>query len=643
MTAAMNRYEISRKIAQAIIAISHGQTHLAPSHIGHPGYTGLAFTYDKAVDALVLKAAGHDAHAREVLDYFAQRLMMPEAEVRRNADANGIYGILKLFPSVDDPRAVGFINAFNMHSQSREGEGSLEYWTTPGPLAFMLMAFLQQDPVKYLPAARKLGDMLLVMQRADGAVTDGNRNSLNVNTEPHMDAYAAFLMLHEVTREDKWLQAADKAWDWFVRCAYRPGQAVIFQGVRGDVPGEIFATDVYSWTMAGPAGDRIPLPELERLSLRMLEKSLARVTLELPDGSTRTLTLVDFTDIRDARITADRGGKHPMGSVEWTAGVVLALQKNAVRFWEAGGEADRRKAVEMKALAEYFLAQTLDAYYTLDGVKGLISFYATGQWILTGHGWRTPYFYVKDGQGRTVIKGGSTVGAWPVLPLKRMNPFKRNDRYGGVYDAIPLSSIDSQAASERVGEIVMERQFVETVPREIAGSAEEIPELWRYNQNMFRSFSAGDNYAVILWAGKVLANSEWVKLARDQQRRKAAEIGGLVDYSWGTLVRDAPQAKQKIFRYSILNEVGVAMWGMAVAHYRLGDRETAKTWIRTMVEDIPYHQIYDPNGPGFWNALVSWETNPGMTGLDAEMGVLYREVLASKNLSSALPASFSVK
>jgi len=48
----------------------------------------------------VLHAAGADAQARALLDYFAAKLRIPLSEVRKNADANGIYGILKLVPSL---------------------------------------------------------------------------------------------------------------------------------------------------------------------------------------------------------------------------------------------------------------------------------------------------------------------------------------------------------------------------------------------------------------------------------------------------------------------------------------------------------------------------------------------------------------
>ena len=40
---------------------------------------------------------------------------------------------------------------------------------------------------------------------------------------------------------------------------------------------------------------------------------------------------------------------------------------------------------------------------------------------------------------------------------------------------------------------------------------------------------------------------------------------------------------------------------------------------------------------GYWNALVSWEDNPAGSQCDAEVGELYKEVLAEKELTSAKP------
>ncbi len=639
----LDRDEISVKIADGLIAMTDPQTHVAPSHLGHPGYHDAAFVYDKAVDALVLHAAGAEVQAHAMLDYFSARIRIPLNEVRKNADANGIYGMLKLIPSLDDPRGVGFVNAINCRSMDEAGQGQVEYWTTPGPIAFMIMAFLNVDRRQYLPDAIRLGEALLLMQRQDGAITDGDRDVRNVHTEPHMDTYSALMMLYDVTGDVKWSGAAARAWSWFTANVYRPEQDTIYQGMRPGGVSEVFATDAYSWTIAGRGGERLPLDVVERLTERMLRRSLSQVTLELPDGKIKTVTLVDFADVQDVRVTADRGGFHPMGSVEWIGGVILALQKNAVRFWEVGDSVSQEKARFYKGLAEFFSQQALSSFYQLEGMKGLLSFYATGQWISTGHGWKTPYFYVKDPAGKPVIRGGSSIGSWMVLPLKRVNPFKLDDTYGRTYDAIPSDDRTRRKAEEHVAEIVRARAFMESVPTEMASDVGDIPEMWRYNIQMFHAFNRGDYYAAILWAQKVVGNSEWRKLAVDQQARKARDIGGIVDYPWGRVPSQAKVEQRAIQKYPLLNEMGAAMWGMAVSQYKLGNRADAKAWIRNVIETVPYHQIFSPAGPGYWNALVSWHENPGGTVLDAEMGELYREVLKEMARATALPQGYNIK
>ncbi|NLE65099.1 MAG: hypothetical protein GX606_04195, partial [Elusimicrobia bacterium] len=633
-----DRYDLSRRIASAITALADPQTGISPSHIGHPGSTDMAFLYDKAVDAMVLEASGFSDRARKVLDYFASRLRIPTEQIIRDSDANGIDGILKLYPSVDKPRAVSLTNAFDIRSLEPEGQARFEYWTSPGPMAFLVMAFLQVDPARFRDTAIRAGEALLAMQGPDGGITDGDRGFDDVHTEPHMDTLAAFMMLFQVTGQERWKTAAEAAWAWFEKNVFVPEAGIIYQGMGRFEPRKIFATDAYSWTMASPLADRIPLTALEALTDRMLRLGVSRVTVDLPGGKSETLTLIDFTDAGDPKVASDRGGFHPMGSVEWIGGVILSLQKNAVRFWQAGDEADRAKARHMKALAEYFTAEAVRAFYSLDGLDGLLSFYATGQWVPTGHGWRTPYFYVKDPQGGTVLTGGSTIGAWPVLPLRRRNPFVLQDDYGSVYDAIPLDGEDHRAMLAYVSEIIGERAFVENIPRGMSPEADEAPEAWRHNEKMFQAFNSGDYYSAILWARKVVDNREWVRLARAEQERKDREVGGLVDYPWGTPVTQAREAQRRVERYPLLNEVGAAMWGLAASNYRLGNEPEAKAWIRTVIEAVPCHQIFAPSGPGYWNALVSWENNPGATVLDADMGRLYRQVLQEMGRADGAPA-----
>jgi hypothetical protein len=164
-------------------------------------------------------------------------------------------------------------------------------------------------------------------------------------------------------------------------------------------------------------------------------------------------------------------------------------------------------------------------------------------------------------------------------------------------------------------------------------------ELWLLNQSMFQAVEAGDYEGALSWAGKVVSNAYIMKMACLQQVRKEREVGALVDYVWGTPAQRDTEAVRLIQKYPVLNEVGAAMWGMAVAEYKLGRRDEAKRWIQAIITQVPLHQIFAPNGPGYWNALVSWKDNPGGSALDADMGVLYREAVRELAVGRELSAA----
>lgn len=635
--------QILVSIVEAIDAFKDQHTRLAPSHFGHPGYQSLAFVYDKAVDAMLFKALGKEKQAKEILDYFSKKLRLPFDQIKQQADVHGAWGIVKIYPFSQQENAVGFVNALDVQSKELSGKASREYCITPGPIAFLAMAFLYVDRKEYLSDAIKMGEVLLLMQTQDGALIDGDRNEGYIYTEPHMNAFSVFLMLYEQTKQERWKLAAEKAWRWFKEHLYDEEKNEIDQGVVLGQSSRIFATDAYSWTMAGPAGDFLSLESLEMLTDKMLKRSLSKISLELPDGRMRTLILSDFTDATDEKVINARGGLHPLGSVEWSAGVILSLQKNAVRFWQEGSEENRFKASFYKGIAQYLTQQVLDSFYQVPSIKGLMSFYATGQWMATGHGWKTPYYYVKDPKGTAVISAGSSIAGWIVLPLTYQNPFILNDKYGEIYEMIELSFDIQQKAVSYIGNVTEHKIFFEEVPQAMSDEIDEGLTLSDYNQKMFLAFEARDYLQMQHWAEKVLTNQQWLSLAYQQQQYKQRDVGGLVEYPWGIRPSEALVSSQMIWKYPLLNEVGTAMWGMITASFLLNQKDVAKQWMRSMIQTVAYHQIFTPDGPGYWNALVSWERNPIGSFLDQQLGVLYREVLKELSMKSAEPPLKRIK
>ncbi len=621
--------QITQEFATTIKRLSDRSTGIAPSHYGHPGYESLSFLYDITVNAMILKVAGQQKSAEKIMDYFASRLEIPVDVVMRKQDSNKIYGILKVFKT--ENKAVGFVNSINLGSGHDEGRGELEFLTTPGPVSFMIMAFLQINKEKYQAVAEKLGLTMLAMQRDDGAIFDGDRFTQKVHTEPHVDAANAFYQLYEVTKDPKWKDAADRAAQWFKANVFIPKNKQIYQGIWENGPNDIFATDVYSWTMAGRFGDFFTIEELEGITETMLSKCLSRVNVELPGGIRKSIIMTDFADSQDYRIKSQRNGFHPMGSPEWSGGVILALQKNAVRFWENGYQG---KARFYKAMAELLEREVLKSGYY---VKKMLMFpYATGQGIEVGHGWKTPYFYVKS--LKTPVRGGSLVGGWPIFPLNGFNPFILNDKYMLTYQTIDLSEMYETKASRYIDQIVSKHTFKEDVVTKIKiDKRDQIVEPGQFNKVAWKAFNKRNFKEAIHWAGRVIDDPKWVELARREEKLKAKELGGIVDYPWGkTYKNNDHPLHAEIWKYPLLNEVGAAMWLLAASYYEMGNMDKAKFWLKRIVLEVPHHQIADvvinpETGKrdlidGYWNAVISWVYNPAGSTRDTKMGKLVKEL-----------------
>lgn len=667
------------EIIKGIKALQDPYTRLVPSHFGHPGYERLAFTYDLMVQALVFKSAGYQKEAEEILDYFACRLNIPTSEVLKKMDSNNVYGIIKIFQSRQDPKKLykGLVNAVNITSQREAGRGILEFATTPGPLSFVAIAMLHVNQQKYLNTAIEIGHILLNMQDEEGGIHDGDREPTNIHTEPHMDVLAVFNMLYELTGDTQWKEAADKCYDWFTRYVFVPEKGIIWQGMWAVKPHQVFAEDSYAWTMAGPAGDRISLADLKRTTEYWLSHCLSRVTVPFPDGNIKTLTLVDFTDSTNERCIAVRGGKHAMGSIEWTGGAILALQKNAVRFWKAG---DTTTAAFYKAIAKILTDNAFNAFYYVPAMdkKTYLSFYASGQGISVGNfgsteigceaGWNTPYWYSRPAHG-IAANGGSPVGNFVVLPFMGLNPFKLEDTYIEDYKHIPYLVKEQEKAIAFINNIVATRSYTETIPTFSPDPDMAIVEPANFNRKMWESINnakkalSKNNRAamrkhfkkVIHWATINVTNNDWIRLARRDNQLKQKHLGGLVRYPWGLKCkRNEDYTHTVIMKYPLLNEIGASMWALAVANMHLGNKKMSKYWIGRIIDEVPLHQIpiavkdtkYGDDGyiiTGYWNALVGWEENPGVNRLDEKMEAPYQEVLKKRGLIGAAPEEVIVK
>ena len=627
--------ELSGDFSKTIIKLTDKETGIPPSHLGHPGFKYLTFLYDVSVNAMMLKMTGHQREAERIMDYFVKFLILPPKEIMDNADSNGVLGVLKMM--TPDAKIVSLVNAFDLHTRQEYGHGKLEYFTTPGPVSFIIMTFLQVNRVKYLPQAIQLGKVALFMQHRDGGIYDGDRSFSKVNTEPHLDSANAFYQLYMVTGDKTWKIAGDKAIVWFRKNVYQSSSAQIYQGIGENGPNKIFATDVYSWTMAGIVGDIFSTQELEALTDTMLSKCLSQVTVELPGGIKRTMIMADFTDSRDPQVVQQRQGVHPMGSPEWSGGVILALQKNAVRFWDQGYF---DKARFYKAMAEYLMSEVLKSRYKVNGMT--MFFYATGQGVNVGHGWKTPYFYVKD--LIHPLAGGSLIGGWPIMPLNGFNPFILDDKYFITYQKIDFNPTDHQKAVNYIASIVDKHRFIEPVVTKTVDARTQIVEPSVYNASAWKAFDSRNYKEAIFWSKKVIQDFKWVELAQKEEEVKMERFGGIIDYPWGTTYKNNESPiHNEISKYPLLNEVAATMWILANSFYELKDFDESKYWVQRIIQDVPLHQIAhvvpDPemkNGgliDGYWNAIISWFWDPPQSQRDKVM----RQWIVEMGLESNVP------
>lgn len=436
-------------IIQGLLCLSNPKNHLPPSHFAHQDqiiseetFNRTIFLYDAAIWAILLNHTGHQDKARKVLDFIAQHYHQKSGMIGNFEGASCIR------------------NAFDIYT----GDGILEWLMTPGPMTFLVFAYLDMHQstksMAYKRMAIRLGEALLKMQKKDGGVYDGDRSPDVVNTEPHMDAFMAFLRLYALTNEETWMAAAQQAYDFFLRHLYDAEKGMIHQGTLRTNP---HATDAYTWTLLGKAGDFLSPKENIRLTDYYLEKCLVKSTLHLPNGKYTSLYGLDFSDPHE--VVYARGGVHPMVSLEWTAGAAASLQVVAIRLWKAFGETGdetySQKAIEYKALAEFLLWNISKGFYSLPDMKkeGLLGFYASGQSVPIGHGWSSMNFHYRDPADQ-IKKGGSLISAWAIFPAIAYNPLT-GEYYSKDLHSIPLRPKDAENIAQKCAAMAKNRAIKE--------------------------------------------------------------------------------------------------------------------------------------------------------------------------------------
>ncbi len=635
--------EFANKIAQGLLKNANEETGLIPSHFGHPGYENIAYLYDLAHNAIELKLTGHIHEARKITDYLAARLRIPEDTVEKSKNLHGTYGI-RMIVDLEEYRVKGLVNALDVRNTSTAGQGSLEYLTTPGPMAWMGLAFLHIDPKEYLTEAIQMGEGLLLMMDEKGGIRDGNRGPNNIHVEPHMDSYALFRALAQITGDQKWKEAEDKTLAWFLNNALDPEKGTIYQGIWDGRPSPPHATDAYTWSIAS-AHEHLSLDTLKKLIATVEAKSLVNITFTRPDAKTVQVIMSDFTDPSDPEVQAPsqslfdgihRGEYHPAGSAEWLAGYILMLQVAAVKSWEAG---DKEYAIAAKSKANALLENAAESFHEYEG--GRYASYATGQWLATAFNWRTPLW--------THPGDGSTSSAWFIFVLLGFNPFDviNGDKLARELEEIP--TLPREEALELLRKSVVHPPFIEKGPQDLPKELFTVDQpAWFLNEagqhggawgalNDARKTGDKEIYQeAIVWASS--AFDKWGRLAEQENRVKSEEVNGIVKSVWGDEKNNDSTSSvyQTIWRYPLLNEITSAVWVLAQAHFDLGQPEEAEKWLNWLAE-YNLGQIHSPQARAYWNPCKSLESG------EEEMESLFKKVLRDRGMGSAQPSEVPVE
>lgn len=650
------------------------KTGLSPDYWGDDRFADYATLSHKMLDVLAYHASGYQNHAEKILDFFARRLDIPREEIAAKKDSNNNYGILKLIThSSAGTDHVGILDGLSTSNNSIAGKAQSNFFVSPRSLSLAISAFLHVNQDKYKKYALLLGETLLAFQDNEtGAIVDNDRIRNYTHSIEQIAAYSAFEMLSSVDDDPKWAEAAESALYWFTSRVFSSTQLAVAQGYGNSKSNQVYTTAAYTSYLLSSAADKLSISTIKSMTDKILEKSLSNISLYLPDGRWIQATLADEYAPESRKIISARGELHPRGSFEQTVYLILMLQKNAVRLINHDFDAAKR----YKAIAESLTLDLSNTFYKVKGLRGLTSFSDTWQnkaYIQLGANPTTmqekiysPYFFVenKEFPAKSLV-GGSSISAMFNLIFYGINPFVLNDKFSDRYISLPINEQHRSDAIYKIKLAIRKKIINEPTPEE---STDDITfsEPGKYNEQMWKYFSQAEGYKAngdmynsriayenaLSWALKTVNNTKWYLLAMTENKKKSRQHGGIIDYPYGiTFPRNDSTLHNAIMRYPLLNEMGAAMWAIAVINYEFTNREESKKWIRKMIENIPLHQIptttLSDDGKerlinGYWNALIAWEDNPSQQVRDQKMNSLYMEVLDEMNIDSAKPKKVKI-
>ena len=643
--------------ARALLAFINNSTGLPVSHIGQSQMKDWVFTYDAAVAAMALYAAGYKKQAERITDYFVQHYRNSSVDiVQGTVEANDTVCSIK---SPYNGQVVnGFFTAVSASDNSRSG-AAREWKSGPGPIAFLIKAMIMINKDGYKDVIKGLAEFLSGIQAPDGGFVRGvvaEERGLVFNnftdTEPHLDAMHALIEVYQITSDLKYKNAAAKAYRRALDTVVRLREGNISQGISANGQKNfIHATDVYTW--GGPmllsAGVELGLMSEKNFSLDMIrnlvthfeDQSLVKVTYERSDGAEVTVTGTDFTDPSSDRVISMRKEYHPQVSAEWSRGAENMYKALAV-IAARQAQQDRPDAQEWKdysiVLKAKGVAQGKEVSkmgflraVSIDGrsVRARFFSYATGLRVPTGHGWNTPDWNSKDGPAAQG-PASNTGSAWTILNGMGINLFGFSDR-NLTRELADIYDLPAETGSRLLAEAVKSKPYRETGAKKF--NAEEAIG-WTSQDVMvqgFKAYEAGDYQKAIRVIEERIG--AWEPAARTQQNDKMSKVGGIIATQWGSVGSDDPALKYIYKHWPLLNEVGAMKWILTASNFQLGRKSEAKRHMRDIIKLYSLAQVHDPYQRGIWYPIRSFERAESGKQVDRQLQQLYEEVISEPDMS----------
>lgn len=321
---------------------------LVLSYEGDENLKKISFTYDQALAAITFVILNDRERAEKIFDFYLKKVNKGE-------------------------------NIFNAYYTQGD---CAEYVAHSGPNAWLGLAVLdyykETKNKKYLPIAEKVSDFLLKMMDEEGGIKGGPTVEW-YSTEHNLDAFAFFKSFYEVTKDEKYLKAAEKIKNWISRYAYTSYGPPVNRG-KGD---STIATDTYAWSVTAFGVD-------ELLALNMNPERILEFAVDNCGVATnfkhkeREISVKGF-DFAKYRNCA-RGG---VVSCEWTAQMVLSFEIMA-DYYQLKNPDKSREYLSKSVFYSNELQKMLITSPSKIGIEDPCLPYASSADIDTGHGWRTP-------------------------------------------------------------------------------------------------------------------------------------------------------------------------------------------------------------------------------------------------------------